>query len=125
MNQKSNRIRHILSLFILAVLMGGISSCEKYSYEPPAVDPNTTWHFKTDIQPIFTANCASCHGGTQIPDLRDGKSYLALTKGSYVTLPAADSKLYKKMVSSSHEARSSATDKLKVLYWITQGALNN
>jgi hypothetical protein len=125
MNQKLNRIRHILGLFILVAMMGGISSCEKYSYEPPAVDPNTTWHFKTDIQPIFTANCISCHGGTQSPDLRDGKSYSVLTKGSYVTAPAADSRLYKKMVSSGHEARSSATDKLKVLYWITQGALNN
>jgi hypothetical protein len=125
MNQKLNRIRHILGLFILAAMIGGISSCEKYSFEPPAVDPNTTWHFKTDIQPIFTSNCTGCHGGTQSPDLRDGKSFPALTKGSYVTTPAADSRLYKKMVSSSHEARSSATDKLKVLYWITQGALNN
>lgn len=125
MNQKLNRIRHILGLIILLVMIGGITSCEKYSYEPPAVDPNTTWHLKTDIQPIFNTNCANCHGGSQIPDLRDGKSYPALTKGSYVSLPAADSKLYKKMVSTGHESRSSATDKLKVLYWITQGALNN
>ena len=125
MNQKLNRIRHILSLFILAALMGGISSCEKYSYEPPAVDPTATWHLGTDIQPIFSTNCVACHGGTQSPDLRDGKSYLTLTKGSFVTSPAAESRLYKKMLSSSHSPRSSATEKLKVLYWITQGALNN
>lgn len=125
MNQKLNRIRHILGLLVLAALIGGVSSCEKYSYEPPAVDPNATWHFKTDIQPVFTANCVGCHGGTQSPDLRDGKSYLALTKGSFVTAPAANSKLYQKMLSSGHASRSSATDKLKVLYWITQGALNN
>ncbi len=125
MNQKLNRIRHILSLFILAALMGGISSCEKYSYEPPAVDPNATWHLSTDIQPIFSANCIECHNGRQSPDLSNGKSYLALTKGGFVKTPAADSRLYKKMLSSSHAPRSSATEKLKVLYWISQGALNN
>ncbi len=125
MNQKSRRIRHILGLLIVMATMAGISSCEKYSYEPPAVDPNTTWHFKTDIQPIFNANCTTCHGGTQTPDLRDGKSYLALTKGNFVSKPAEGSRLYKQMLSSSHVARSSAVDKLKVLYWITQGALNN
>jgi hypothetical protein len=125
MNQKLNRIRQILVAFILLAAVSGITSCEKYSYTPPAVDPNTTWHFQTDIQPIFNANCVTCHGGTKSPDLRDGKSYLALTKGGYVNAPAESSKLYSKMSGSDHSARSTETDKLKVLYWITQGALNN
>jgi hypothetical protein len=125
MNQKLNRVKQILVALVLIAAVEGFSSCEKYSYTPPAVDPNTTWHFQTDIQPIFNSNCVSCHGGTQSPNLSAGKSYLALTKGSYVSAPAESSRLYKQMNSSSHISRSTETDRLKVLYWITQGALNN
>ena len=125
MNQKLYRIRHIMVLLILIAAIEGFSSCEKYSYAPPAIDPNTIWHFQTDIQPIFSANCIVCHGSIQTPTLADGKSYLALTKGGYVNPPAATSRLYLQMTSSSHSPRSTDADKLKVLYWITQGALNN
>ena len=125
MNHKVNKTRQILVAFILLAVITGFSSCEKYSYTPPAVDPNATWHFQTDIQPIFTANCITCHGGLQAPNLTNGKSYLALTTGGFVNRPAETSKLYSKMISSGHTARSSDADKLKVLYWITQGALNN
>lgn len=110
---------------MLAAALSGLTSCEKYTYSPPDVDPNATWHFSTDIQPIFTANCIACHNGSKIPDLREGKSYLALTKGGYVSKPGETSKLYSMMTSSSHAARSTAAEKLKVLYWINQGAQNN
>ena len=125
MNQKLNRIRQILVALVLIAAVEGFSSCEKYSYPPPAIDPNTTWHFQADIQPIFTSNCIGCHNGVQFPNLSDGKSYLALTKGGYVKTPAETSRLYLQMNSSSHISRSTATEKLKVLNWITQGALNN
>jgi hypothetical protein len=126
MNQKLNRIRQILVVMVIIAIVEGFSSCEKYSYSPPAVDPNATWHFQADIQPIFTANCVTCHNGLQSPNLSDGKSYLALTKGGFVNLPAETSILYKQMTTNTeHIPRSSDADKLKVLYWITQGALNN
>jgi mono/diheme cytochrome c family protein len=125
MNQKINRIRQILIILVLIAAVEGFSSCEKYTYTPPAVDPNTEWSLKTDIQPVFNASCVSCHGGTVSPDLRDGKSFNALTKGGYVNSPAETSRLYAKMVDGGHESRSTAAEKLKVLYWITQGAKNN
>jgi hypothetical protein len=127
MNQKLKRIRQIFIALILIAAVEGFSSCEKYSYAPPAVDPNQAWHFQTDIQPIFSSNCVTCHNGVkQFPDLRDGKSYLALTKGGFVTLPGETSRLYHQMsTNSDHIPRSTDTEKLKVLYWIRQGALNN
>jgi len=125
MNQKINRIRQILIILVLIAAVEGFSSCEKYTYTPPAVDPNAEWSLKTDIQPVFNASCVSCHGGTVAPDLRDGKSFTALSKGGYVTAPAETSRLYAKMVDGGHESRSTAAEKLKVLYWITQGAKNN
>lgn len=127
MNNKLNRIRQILVAMVLIAAVVGISSCEKYSYTAAAVDTNTTWRFQTDIEPILTANCAtaSCHGGLTAPNLTAGKSFLALTSGGYVKTPAESSRLYLKMNSSGHVLRSTQMDRLKILYWITQGALNN
>lgn len=125
MNQKINKIRQILVALILIAAVEGFSSCEKYSYLTPKVNPDITVHFETEIQPIFTAKCITCHGGTQFPNLSEGKAYSSLTKGGFVTAPGETSGLYLQMNSSSHVARSSDTDKQKVLNWINQGALNN
>lgn len=125
MNQRFNRIRQILVVLVLIAAVEGLSSCEKYSYLPRPVDPNAVWHFEADIQPIFTANCITCHGGAQAPDLRDGKSYAALTKQKLITAPGETSGLYIQLNSSSHISRTTSSDKLKILYWINQGALNN
>jgi hypothetical protein len=125
MNHKFNKIRQILIALVLIAAVEGFSSCEKYSYTERPVDPNTTWLFQTDIQPIFNSNCVACHGGAQAPDLRDGKSYLALTKGGFLKTTGELNKLYVQMNSTSHSVKSTSNEKLKVLYWINQGALNN
>jgi hypothetical protein len=125
MNQKLNKIRHILVALVLIAAVEGFSSCEKYSFLPPKVNPDVTVHFAADIQPIFTANCVSCHGGSQFPNLSVGKAYNSLTKGGLVNSPGETSLLYVQMTSTSHSPRSGDTDKQKVLFWINQGALNN
>ncbi len=125
MNQTLKRTRQILVALVITVAVIGMSSCEKYSFLPPVINPTDTIHFATDIQPIFTANCITCHGALRAPDLRAGKSYAALTSGGYVDLPGESSKLYTRMISSDHAARSTDADKLKVLIWINQGAKNN
>jgi hypothetical protein len=128
MNEQIKKIGAILTMVIIVAAVAGLSSCESYKIDIPAVDSLATWSFQSDIQPIFTNNCAtiSCHGGPQKPDLREGKSYQALTNGLYVTLPADQSPLYK-MISTDteHLSRATETERLKVLYWIKQGAKNN
>lgn len=125
MNQKFNRIKQILVVLVLIAAVEGLTSCEKYSFLPRPVDASTTWHFQADIQPIFNSNCITCHGGAQAPDLRDGKSFAALTKARLITPPGETSGLYVQLNSSSHASRTTSSEKLKVLYWINQGALNN
>ena len=126
MNQKLNRMRQILVALVLIVAVEGFSSCEKYSFSPPAADLNKIWHFQADIQPIFNSDCVTCHGANRSPDLREGKSYQALTKGKFITPPGETSKLYHQMsTNSEHIPRSTDVEKLKVLSWINQGALNN
>lgn len=126
MNYKLRMIRQILIALVLIAAVQGFSSCEKYSYTERPVDPNTTWHFQTDIQPIFNSNCITCHGGTQSPDLRSGKSYLTLTKGGFVKSPGINSRLYVQITTNAeHLPRTTSAEKLKILYWINQGALDN
>jgi len=126
MNQKLKRIRQIFVVLVVIAAVEGFSSCVKYSYPPPTIDANQTWSFKNDIQPIFSGVCIECHNANRPPDLREGKSYAALTKGGYVNLPGETSRLYLHMTTNSaHIPRSSDIEKLKVLYWINQGAKNN
>ena len=126
MNLKFNGIKEILVIFVLIAAVEGFSSCEKYSYTDRPVDPNATWHFKTDIQPIFNSICITCHGGVQKPDLRSANSYKSLTTGGFVKAPGETSILYIQITTQSdHIPRTTAAEKFKILYWISQGALNN
>jgi mono/diheme cytochrome c family protein len=115
----------ILPAIFFVAAFWGLMSCEDFKITQPVVDPSATWSLQTDIQPIFNNNCVPCHGSGKSPDLREGKSFQSLTSGGYVTLPAETSRLYSTMNGSDHYPRSTASEKLKVLYWITQGALNN
>jgi len=125
MNKKLKMFRQLMAAFLVLAAIGGLSSCEKYSWIPEKVNPVDTVHFSAVIQPIFTSNCASCHNQYNLPDLRSGYSWESLTTGGYVDLPGENSKLYKQMTSSSHSSRSTDVDKQHVLIWINQGAHNN
>lgn len=125
MNQKGKILRVSLAVMVALVTIIGISSCEKYTFTPPVVNPNDTVYFHTEIQPIFNGICINCHNGNVSPDLREGKSYETLTKGSYVSLPAASSLLYTQITSSSHIARTTDLQKQQILVWIEQGFHNN
>jgi len=115
----------IVAALIIPAGMLLFSSCEKYAYQLETVNPDEPVLFQTQIQPIFSNNCITCHKGSRNPDLRDGFSFASLTGGSYVSTPADNSKLYKMMVSGSHSSFTLDAEKQLVLLWIGQGALNN
>lgn len=125
MNRKLGILKQLLTAFVVLAAITGFWSCEKYTWVPEKINPVDTVHFQAEIQPIFNAHCLTCHGPLRNPDLRDGYSYEALTKGGYVNLPGESSRLYTKMTSSDHSPRSTDVDKQKVLIWINQGAHNN
>lgn len=115
----------IVAALIIPAGMLLFSSCEKYAYQLETVDPEEPVLFQTQIQPIFSNNCITCHKGSRNPDLRDGNSYSSLTTGGYVNLPAENSELYSQVVSGSHSAFTLDAEKQLILIWIGQGALNN
>jgi hypothetical protein len=125
MNQKVKIVRVFLGVMVVIIVLGIMSSCEKYTYTPPVLNPADTVHFQTEIQPIFNGICINCHNGALAPDLRSGKSYNSLTTGGYVNLPAETSLLYKQVISASHTARTTDLQKQQILVWIEQGAHNN
>jgi hypothetical protein len=125
MNHGSKKAGRILTAMFLIAAFSGLISCEEFKITQPAVDPSANWSLKTDIQPIFSNNCISCHGGTRSPDLREGKSFQSLTNGGYVILPAETSRLYSTITGADHISRSTETERLKILYWIGQGAQDN
>ncbi len=118
-------VRQLFAAFLVIAAIGGLSSCEKYTFTPPVINPVDTIHFEAQVQPIFNANCLSCHGAIKAPDLRDGKSWASLTKLGFINLPGETSVLYTTMTGPDHAPRSTDADKQTVLIWINQGALNN
>ena len=118
------------NLFLFLSIMIAIvffASCEKYTFtkEKPTVSDDTVF-FKAEIQPIFDAKCLDCHNGGTSPDLRSDKSYGALTKGSFVNLPAEESKLFKILNTDSyHASLLTQEEKGFILSWVSQGAQDN
>jgi len=114
-----------MTALLIPACMIFFSSCEEYKIVQEEVDPGETVLFQTQVQSIFNDNCITCHKGSRNPDLRDGNSYVSLTTGGYVNLPAADSKLYEQIISSSHTSFTIDPEKQLIYNWIDQGAQNN
>jgi hypothetical protein len=124
---RQNKIM-LKSIIAALIIFGGLilfGSCEKYTFLVETVNPTDTVYFQTEIQPIFTANCVTCHRGIREPDLREGNSYASLTSSGFVDLPAESSRLYLKITSGSHTAFTLPEEKQRILIWIGQGAKNN
>jgi hypothetical protein len=125
MNQKVKIAKVFLGVLVILAVIGIMSSCEKYTFTPPTINPTDSVHFATEIQPIFNGICINCHNGAITPDLREGKSYESLSTHGMITPPAETSILYTMVISPSHTARTSDLEKQKINVWINQGAHNN
>ena len=114
--------RYILFIMFFGYLT--ILSCEKYSIKPFEIDPDMVVSFETDIITIFDNNCILCHGGTISPDLRTEFAYYSVID-NYISDEPESSRIYTKLLESSHGSYASETDKQLILMWIQQGTKNN
>lgn len=113
-----------LNLPVTCLLVMSLFACEQYIIEKPEIQEGVS--FSTQILPIFESACVSCHNGGIAPDLSAENAYEALFDGNYVdTLNAEGSEIYSKLRVGAHDSRATEEEKLLILQWITEGALNN
>jgi hypothetical protein len=124
------RIKYFFGLkrsFALVLVISGafLTGCEKYVIEGPEKPENVS--FATDIIPIFTKNCISCHGGAISPNFKAEFAYSSITTSNLVSVSTPESsKLYDKLLNSStHQSKTTPLEELTILTWIEEGAKNN
>lgn len=89
--------------------------------------------FKTDILPIFTANCSGCHNNRTASDGYDFTSYAAITARKFVAGNLDKTKLYDAITDDDDDDRMpqapaprlSPEKILLIKNWILNGAPNN
>jgi hypothetical protein len=107
-----------------------LSSCYKDVILPAVVTtkPPQYVSFSTDLQPIFTTNCAlsGCHvKGSQTPYLSADVSYQQLLGGFVNTIKPDQSELYIQINGNMQVHIPNADDRQKIYDWIRNGAPNN
>ncbi|MFZ4522342.1 MAG: hypothetical protein ACOYNC_11595 [Bacteroidales bacterium] len=131
---QSRKLKKLLAIFFVLFIF---SSCsrdyivpEPPTPAPPPPPPNENKiSYAGEIQPVFTAKCAMCHGvGQTAPVLVSGKSYQSVMNmsGMVDTVAPGNSTLYKKMaVGGSMHQYCTTANADSVYKWIRQGAKNN
>ena len=113
----------LFAFFIILMCAFFLYSCSYDTLVPEKINPDKQVVFATDIQPIFTQSCASCHPSRHAPDLRDGKSYSSLITGNYINKSApSQSLLYTVMTPNGTMNYAGLSASQLVLLWIQQGA---
>jgi len=117
-------------LLLSGTLLSLLTACE-YDYivptPPPLVIENDTISFSNDIQPIFNAECISCHPAVYKPDFTVNKSYNALKSGGYVpdSIPANSSLYTKVNTGGTMAGYTNAANVELIRRWIVAGAKND
>jgi len=132
------KILKLLSKAAVITLLLSLSSCyydeivEVEAVPPPEIPEEQVVSYKDDIQPIFTAKCASCHPTIAPPDLTLGKSYNSIITGNYVIPNDIDASiLYQTLITTNSGELMPPAGALPpseislVKTWIERGALDN
>ncbi len=124
------KILNLISKAAVLILMLSLSSCYYDEVEVIEIVVPDVVSFAEDIQPIFTANCASCHPAVAEPDLTVGNSYSAITNGVYIVPEDLEaSLLYQTLlweVSPMPIVEQLPASEINLVrIWIEQGALDN
>jgi hypothetical protein len=130
LNIVTMKITKILGTLIM--VSAAMVSCTFEQVEPKRADfipPEEPISFSTQIQPIFTARCISCHPPTANLDLTNGVAYGQITQSKYMDLANPDQSLiytYPNPTSATHTYRKyTDQEAFLLLTWIQEGAENN
>ncbi len=119
-------------IFSLAL---AVVSCDNDKFPEPEVKDNVS--FELDIQPILTAECASCHNPSEVkPDFREGYAYESMEglidEGDIIPGDPEGSELVEMLEGESPDGNTMppagpmSPQKIALIKkWIEEGALNN
>lgn len=129
------KILKLISKVAILVLILALSSCyydEIVEESVPDIPDDVVVSYKDDIQPIFTASCASCHPTIAPPDLTAGNSYSSIIDGGYIVPNDPDASiLYQTLITTNAQELMPpnnalpASDIELIETWIARGAEDN
>jgi hypothetical protein len=121
--------------YFLLVVFGLLLNACTYDFivkeELPPVDPNVDVLFSTQIVPIFSNSCVSCHKpGGQAPDLTAANAYNSIKSMNLVNTATPESSIIYTEPNPANTSvhtwkKYTAAEAQLVLTWIQQGAKNN
>lgn len=123
-------------LFLLAVVSLLVITGCKYSFIEEVVLPpidgegngEETVSFASDVLPIFTSNCATCHA-TRNPVLTNSEAYNSIANAKYVNVTTPSSSYLIEHVgpdATTHTQKHLTTAQAQVIMtWMAEGAKNN
>ncbi|HNP94036.1 MAG TPA: hypothetical protein PKJ63_00360 [Cyclobacteriaceae bacterium] len=126
-------IKTIIAVSIVSMMF---TACDNDKFPEPGVKDNVS--FALDIQPILTAECATCHNPSEVavPDFREGYAYESIedliTEGDVIPGDAEGSELVEMLEGNSADGNTMppagpmAPTKIALIKkWIDEGAKNN
>ncbi|MCE1199023.1 MAG: cytochrome c [Marinilabiliales bacterium] len=123
------------TVYFLVVVLGLVLNACSYDFivkeEVKPVDPTVDVLFATQIAPIFTNGCVSCHKpGGQTPDLSAANAYNSLKNANLFDTASPSASLIYTFPNPDNAGKHSwkkysAAEAQLVLTWIQQGAKNN
>lgn len=124
-NRNKTVIKHMM---LIAVIFSLLASCTYDQVAP--IDAPDDVSFSTDIMPIFDTSCnvVGCHSANTIPpDLTQSQAWDDLiARGLIDTQTPKSSTLWAKIdTGGSMEQYATNNDRVLILAWIEQGALDN
>jgi len=126
--KKSNKY---LLLFLFGLLLNACTYDFIVKEELPPIDVTVPVSFSTQIVPIFTNSCVSCHKtGGQAPDLTAPNAYNSIKTMNLANTAAPETSIiYTEPNPANASVHSwkkyTAAEAQLVLTWIQQGAKNN
>ena len=118
-------------LFVIGFLLNACTYDFIVKEELPPIDVTVPVSFATQIAPIFSNSCVSCHKqGGQAPDLSAANAYNSLKNMNLINLTTPESSVIYTEPNPANASvhnwkKYTAADTQLVLTWIQQGAKNN
>lgn len=130
-------MKNLIKLFSVFFMVLLLAACDNDKVEPgdPVVKDNVS--FALDIQPILTAECATCHNPTEVePDFREGYAYESMEdlidEGGVIPGDAEGSELVEMLEFRSEDGNNmppagplTPTEIALIKKWIDEGVKDN